>query len=410
MWSHHQWPSCIPQPRAYTNAVKAAEQHAGDEEVLWKSKCNFPFPKVPPIPHQYRDSISNVLQEKECTIEIYWAPFWLPFWLPMIIKVQVLQDAARSNHVTSSSSKIPQKWYSNERFRLPLPTQGANNRSVAPKCCKYKYKEDILATKYCTQLYNQEKSGKQLWSAPLCISTARNAICEGGVLTLQITLWRLFLRFWWVFRVWTREAHVPSWFHLWYWIMTPIFLFKEDGRNLSASQTGPNTQANTWWQVATQYDPLKSIGKGYKIQWTLVGQVQYSFCFAMAFCATRYPNIAGGLEDFGGCALGELWESYQQQHLLFWGHESWRFGCGRPSGAAGIAESSSMENMRAFRHCANGISHWWMAHAWLRTCGLICLERCVDSNFNHWILFIHLMLPGDYLLRAFAEAYIYNLI
>jgi hypothetical protein len=69
--------------------------------------------------------------------------------------------------------------------------------------------------------------------------------------------------------------------------------------------------------VATQYDPLKSIEKGYKIQWTLVGQVQYSFCFAMAFCATRYPNIAGGLEDFGGCALGEFWESYQQQHLLF---------------------------------------------------------------------------------------------
>ena len=30
------------------------------------------------------------------------------------------------------------------------------------------------------------------------------------------------------------------------------------------------------------------------------GKVQYSFCFAMAFCATRYPNIAGTLEIRGG--------------------------------------------------------------------------------------------------------------
>ena len=65
-----------------------------------------------------------------------------------------------------------------------------------------------------------------------------------------------------------------------------------------------------------QDDPLEPIEKGYEIQWTLVDQVQYSFCFAMAFCATRYPNIAGGLEDFGGCAIGEFWDS-DHRHLIF---------------------------------------------------------------------------------------------
>ena len=95
-------------------AVKAAEQHAGDEEVLWKSKCNFPFPKVPPIPHQYRDSISNVLQEKECTIEIYRAPVLITVLITddnqSSSATRCCKEQSRDEFQLQNSTKMIQQW------------------------------------------------------------------------------------------------------------------------------------------------------------------------------------------------------------------------------------------------------------------------------------------------------------
>lgn len=45
-------------------------------------------------------------------------------------------------------------------------------------------------------------------------------------------------------------------------------------------------------QATARSQALHDPSQRTKIKAPQNGQVQYSFCFAMAFCATRYPNIA----------------------------------------------------------------------------------------------------------------------